>query len=78
MDFNKGDKIDLSTLNANSATKVNEAFKGLISSGATFSAAGQLKFNGGVLYGNTDADSAAEFAIVLNGVASLSQADLLL
>jgi ELWxxDGT repeat protein len=78
LDFNSGDKIDLSTLDANSATVVNDAFTGLIGSAANFSAAGQLKFSGGVLYGNIDADGAAEFAVVLNGVASFSLTDLLL
>lgn len=75
-DFVSGqDRIDLSTIDANTATSINNAFTQLIASTATFSAAGQLRFFGGVLYGNTDADSAAEFAIQLTGVSAVSSAD---
>ncbi|WP_085725525.1 S-layer family protein [Pseudomonas sp. R37(2017)] len=78
-DFTRGaDKIDLSTLDANTATATNEAFASIIGSTAAFSAAGQLKFAGGVLYGNTDADSAAEFAIQVVGIGSITTADLML
>ncbi|MGH8350337.1 MAG: beta strand repeat-containing protein, partial [Pseudomonas sp.] len=78
-DFTRGaDKIDLSTLDANTATATNEAFNSVIGSTTAFSAAGQLKVAGGVLYGNTDADSAAEFAIQIVGVNSVSTADFIL
>jgi Ca2+-binding RTX toxin-like protein len=78
-DFTRGqDRIDLSTLDANTATTTNDAFKTLISSSATFTAAGQLKFSDGVLYGNTDADSTAEFAIALTGVTTLETTDVIL
>jgi Ca2+-binding RTX toxin-like protein len=78
-DFTRGaDKIDLSTLDANSATLVNDAFTSVIGSTAAFSAAGQLKVAGGVLYGNTDADGAAEFAIQIIGTNSLTTADFIL
>ncbi|QJW83606.1 hypothetical protein HK414_04490 [Ramlibacter terrae] len=67
-DFVRGqDDIDLSTLDAKSGTFANDAFSFIGSSG--FSAAGQLRYvwsaakDYGVLYGNTDTDSAAEFAI---------------
>jgi uncharacterized delta-60 repeat protein len=72
------DKIDLATLDANTATATNDAFTGFISSGSAFTTAGQLKFSSGVLYGNTDADSTAEFAIELLGIANLTTSDLLL
>ena len=73
------DKIDLSTLDANTATTVDNAFNGtLIASTAKFSAAGQLKLASGVLYGNTDADADAEFAIQLTGITTLSAADFVL
>lgn len=80
MDFSRGqDKIDLSTLDANTATTTNEAFNGtLIASTASFTTAGQLKFVSGVLYGNTDADSTAEFTIQLNGITALSASDFIL
>ncbi|MNE91438.1 hypothetical protein D3C80_1890490 [compost metagenome] len=59
-------------------TTTNEAFTSIIGSTAAFSAAGQLKVSAGVLYGNTDADSAAEFAIQIVGVNSVSTADFIL
>ncbi|MCC2673819.1 MAG: hemolysin-type calcium-binding protein [Ramlibacter sp.] len=78
-DFVRGmDKIDLSGIDANPATATNQAFAGFIKAGAEFTRAGQLKFVDGVLFGNTDSDSAAEFAIVLTGVTNLSAADLVL
>ena len=78
-DFTRGaDKIDLSTLDANTATTANEAFTSVIGSTAAFSTAGQLKVAGGVLYGNTDADSAAEFAIQIVGLNSATTADFIL
>jgi Ca2+-binding RTX toxin-like protein len=78
-DFQRGsDKIDLATLDANTATAANEAFNSIIDSTSTFTAAGQLKVANGVLYGNTDADSPPEFAIQLIGVASLATPDFVL
>ncbi|VVM54546.1 beta strand repeat-containing protein [Pseudomonas fluorescens] len=78
-DFTRGaDKIDLSTLDANTATVTNEAFNSIIGSTAAFSAAGQLKVSGGVLYGNTDADGAAEFAIQIVGLNTATTADFIL
>ncbi|WP_137888973.1 M10 family metallopeptidase [Pseudomonas sp. 2FE] len=74
----EGDKIDLSTLDANTATAANDVFAFIGTS--TFSstnAAGQLRFAGSVLYGSTDTDAAAEFEIQLLGVTSLSNTDLL-
>lgn len=72
------DKIDLSTLDANTATTINDAFTQVIGGASAFSSAGQLKVVNGVLYGNTDADTVAEFAIQLTGVGSLSTADFVL
>jgi len=79
-DFARGyDRIDLSTLDANTATTTHEAFGSkLIAASASFTAAGQLKFASGVLYGNTDADATAEFAIELTGITSLGASDLIL
>jgi Ca2+-binding RTX toxin-like protein len=79
-DFIRGhDRIDLATLDANTATTTNDAFRGtLIAASAGFTAAGQLKLASGVLYGNIDADSTAEFAIQLTGVSALSAADFIL
>ena len=79
-DFVRGqDKIDLSALDANTGTANNDAFSStLIGSTASFTAAGQLKLASGVLYGNTDADAAAEFSIALTGVTTLSSSDFIL
>jgi len=74
----EGDKIDLSTLDANTATAANDAFSFIGSTAfSATNAAGQLRFAGSVLYGSTDADSAAEFEISLLGVTTLSSADLI-
>lgn len=79
-DFVRGqDKIDLSSLDANTATDADDAFVGrLLAPAANFTKAGQLKLVSGVLYGNTDLDATAEFAIQLNGVAKLSANDFIL
>ncbi|BAN49124.1 calcium-binding protein [Metapseudomonas resinovorans] len=75
-DFTRGvDRIDLAALDANTATPANDAFTTVIGSASAFTAAGQLKLSGGVLYGNTDADATAEFAIQLVGVTAVSTAD---
>ncbi|WP_207238451.1 calcium-binding protein [Pseudomonas sp. GW458-11-11-14-TSB1] len=73
----EGDKIDLSTLDANLATVANDAFSFIGSSAFSSNATGQLRFAGGILYGSTDADTAAEFEIQLVGVSNLQTADLI-
>ena len=73
----EGDKIDLSTLDANLATVANDAFSFIGSSAFSSNAAGQLRFAGGILYGSTDADTAAEFEIQLVGVSNLQTTDLI-
>lgn len=78
-DFVAGqDLIDLSALDANTANAAgtNDAFTAVIAATANFTAAGQLKLVGGVLYGNTDANFAmSEFAIRLTGVSAVSLAN---
>lgn len=77
-DFVQGtDRIDLSKLDANTAAGGDNAFTKIIGSASAFSAAGQLRLTDGVLYGNTDADADAEFAIQLIGVASVKLADFI-
>lgn len=77
-DFNTGDHIDLSAIDANTATVADDAFTTMIAANATFTAAGQLQLRDGILYGNTDADADAEFSIALDGVASLTIGDFIL
>ena len=61
-----GDRIDLTTIDANSLAAGNQAFIW----GGSFTA-GHLRYVGGVLQGNTDADAAAEFEIQLVGTPAL-------
>ncbi len=78
-DFVRGqDKLDLRGIDANTATTTNDAFTTFIAATAAFTAAGQLKFVNGVLYGNTDGDADAEFAIQLTGITQLTTADVML
>lgn len=65
-----GDKIDLTTIDANSLLAGNQAFSWI--GGAAFTASGQLRYSGGVLQGSTDADAAAEFEIQLVGTPALT------
>ncbi len=60
-----GDRIDLTTIDANSLAAGNQAFAYI--GGAAFTAAGQLRYAGGILSGSTDADAAVEFEIQLIG-----------
>jgi Ca2+-binding RTX toxin-like protein len=86
-DFNagEGDKIDLSTIDANSGIGGNQAFAVLtndlaFSAATSFTAAGQLFYDqtAQVLYGNVDADAQAEFAIELIGVTMLQVSNMML
>lgn len=85
LDFNaaQGDKIDLSAVDANTGTAGDQAFSAtILPTGTAFTAAGQLRLevSGGnaTLYGNTDGDAEAEFAIELPGVTELSSSRLVL
>jgi Ca2+-binding RTX toxin-like protein len=77
-DFVRGaDKIDLSTIDANAAVAGNNAFT--FTTGSAFTAAGQVKFANGILYGNTDGNLAtAEFEIALTGVTTLNASNFVL
>ena len=76
----QNDKIDLSGIDANSVLAGDQAFTFI--NNATFSAdaTGQLRFDSktGILYGSTNADTNAEFSIVLSGVKSLTIGDFIL
>ena len=77
----EGDKIDLRGMEANLALAGHPTFT-FIGTVSTFTgdATGQLRFDAAThtLYGSTNADTAAEFAIVLTGVSSLASTDLVL
>jgi Ca2+-binding RTX toxin-like protein len=76
----EADKIDLLGVDANTALTGNQAFTFLGTAAFTGDATGKLRFDATahILYGSTDADTAAEFAIVLTGVNSLAGTDLVL
>ncbi len=76
-DFRTGDALDLHGIDAIASSAADNAFSSTLVS--KFTAAGQLQFVGGVLYGNTDSNPAtAEFAIALHGVTKLVAGDFLL
>ena len=76
----EADKIDLQGVDANTALAGDQAFSYQGTAVFTGNATGKLYFDTAshVLYGSTDADTAAEFAIVLTGVNSLATTDLVL
>ena len=80
LDFSQveGDRIDVQNIDADSVTAGNQAFTFI--GGAAFSgdATGQLRYAGGIVYGSTDADADAEFAIAVSGSPALVAADFLL
>ncbi len=83
MDFVSGtDKIDLSGIDADTTTKVNDAFKTLElgTKDVVFKLTNALYFNTAthILYGNNDKDNVADFSIQLSGVSSLFAGDFIL
>ena len=65
-DFTRGqDKIDLSSIDPNTALAGNQAFKFITT---PFNAPGQLHYSNGIISINTDTDSATEYEIQLTGV----------
>jgi Ca2+-binding RTX toxin-like protein len=77
-DFTAGDRLNLTAVDADTVAAGNNDFTTLLAAGSAFTAAGQLMFENGILYGNTDGDAEAEFSIALTGVASLTLADFIL
>jgi Ca2+-binding RTX toxin-like protein len=80
LDFvSRQDMLDLSGIDANTLRAGDQAFtRVILGSSDTFSSAGQLRFDSasGILYGNTDGDAQAEFAIHLQGVSTLRATDV--
>lgn len=77
----KEDRLDLRAIDANSRTKVDNAFSKLLSTKQSFTAAGQIRYDAktGILSLNTDKDAAAEFEIYLkNKPAFLKLSDFVL
>lgn len=63
--WNAGDVIDLRFIDANAAAAGDQAFA--FRGTAAFTGAGQVRYQGGVLQINTDADAAAEFEVAITG-----------
>lgn len=83
VDFTRGmDRIDLGALDADAAAVGQQHFTLIGSASFGADATGQLRFalEGEmlVLYGSTDADAAAEFAVQVMGTTELSASDLIL
>ena len=70
-----GDRIDLSTIDANSNITGNQAFTYIGTS--AFSAVGQIRYVGGILSGNTAGNLSAEFEIQLVGSPQLVASDII-
>jgi Ca2+-binding RTX toxin-like protein len=77
----QGDKIDLSMIDADSSTAIDNAFS-VLNVGAfngSFVNTANLFFDSSshILYGNNDSDEAADFSILLTGVSTLTISDIL-
>ena len=78
LDFARGiDRLDLRAIDADTLHAGNQAFDFVGALGFS-GAAGQLRFQGGILSGDLNGDRAADFEIALPGVASLAATDILL
>lgn len=77
-DFQRGiDDIDLRAIDANTARTGNQAFS-FIGSGVFTGTAGQLRFAGGVIWGDVNGDRVADFTIAVTGVSALNRDDFIL
>lgn len=65
-DFGKGDKIDLSAIDANSQQVGDQAFS-LLDGSAFTGNGGELYYSSGTLYGDIDGNLSYDFAITLSG-----------
>ncbi|MFG1445481.1 calcium-binding protein, partial [Xanthobacter agilis] len=72
-----GDMINLSVIDAMSATAKNDAFV-YIGSKAFSGTAGQLRFSGGYLMGDVNGDKVADLSIKIAGATSLDQSSIVL
>jgi Ca2+-binding RTX toxin-like protein len=71
----EGDKIDLSKMDADTTSAGNQTF--IFIDNANFTAVGQVRFSGGFVEGNVDAELGADFRIQVNAP-SLVTADFIL
>jgi subtilisin-like proprotein convertase family protein len=77
-DFAAGsDKIDLAKIDANTFLKRDQAFS-FIGSNTFSGTAGELNLVGGILSGDVNGDTVADFEIILTGISVLSATDFIL
>jgi len=77
-DFVRGvDRIDMRTIDANTAASGDQAFS-FIGSKAFTGQSGQLNFSGNVLAGDVNGDKVADFRIYVAGISSLAASDFYL
>ena len=81
-DFVKGqDRIDLSTIDANASTSGSPVFTLLTTAGAAFTGVAQVRFyfssGNTILEANTTGSTAPEFQLQINGLHTLTAADLI-
>ena len=72
----EGDIIDLSAIDANVVGGTSDDAFVYVGSAAFSGTAGELRFSGGMLQGDTDGDGIADLAIKLSGTSSLDAASL--
>ena len=73
------DRIDLSTIDANSTLLNDQAFLSAVLTSGAFTSAGQLRLVGNVLSGNTDSDfNTSEFEIQLTGISTMTGINFIL
>lgn len=79
LDFStaRGDKIDVSKIDANNKLVGNQAFS-FIGDQAFHNTAGELRFSQRLLQGDLNGDGKADFEIKLVGVLELQDKDILL
>lgn len=76
-DFQRGDRIDVSRLDAVEALGGNQAFS-FVGAARFSGAGGELRFVNQVLYGDTDGDGVPNFALTVEEIGSLVETDLIL
>lgn len=74
-DFALGDLLDFTAIDANTGTGGNQLFTFI--GDAAFTAAGQIRYAGGLLEGNVNADLGADFVIEMTGAPALTSASFL-
>ncbi|RMQ75232.1 Mannuronan C-5-epimerase, partial [Pseudomonas syringae pv. tomato] len=73
----EGDKLDFTGFDARPLTDTHDAFTFIGNSAFSANNTGELRFADGVLYGNVDDNTGADFEIQLTGVQSLQAADVI-